>query len=131
MRKEFKKLPYVWVDCAMAFNTIQYCIDRSIPCFTFAMDASKKVSVKWRDINADNFTAHLSQFHNGFAVITGSTHIVIDFDLKHDPPQEIYDILMAGCECVEQTPAAIIFGFSLMRVPRTLPVAPMHIGITR
>lgn len=95
----------------MAFNTIQYCIDRSIPCFTFAMDASKKVSVKWRDINADNFTAHLSQFHNGFAVITGSTHIVIDFDLKHDPPQEIYDILMAGCECVERTPGGYHFWF--------------------
>ena len=32
------------------FNTIQYCINNSIPCFTFKMDSSKKV---WKKITSE------------------------------------------------------------------------------
>ena len=46
-----------------AFNTIQYCIDNSIPCFTFKMDASKELKgVKWGQINTENFRDYIVEF---------------------------------------------------------------------
>jgi hypothetical protein len=77
-------------------NTIQYCIDNYVPCFTFAMDQSKCCSVRWSEIDAENFTQHLRHDHNGFAIITGGRYIVIDYDEKHSPPKHIYDALMAA-----------------------------------
>ena len=37
------------------FNTLEYCINNSIPCFTFPMDATKKTNIKWSGINKNNF----------------------------------------------------------------------------
>lgn len=94
-----------------SFNTIQYCIDNKIPCFTFQMDSSKKCPIKWGDITLNNFTEHLKHHHNGFAIITGEKYIVIDFDSKHNPPHSVYDILYSNCECVEQTPSGFHFWY--------------------
>ena len=75
------------------FNTIQYCIDNSIPCFTFELNSSKKTNINWRQITSDNFKKYINS-DNGFAVVTGYTHFVIDFDeKKHNPPQEIKNTL--------------------------------------
>jgi hypothetical protein len=97
---------------APLFNTIQFCVDNNIPSFTFYMDYDKKVytsqdkkyHVSWSKINTINYKNHLKQDHNGFAIITGEKYIVIDFDLKHNPPAIIYDTLYANCQAVEKTP---------------------------
>jgi len=34
------------MEGAGLFDTVQYCIDNSVPCFTFRMDSSKRVCVK-------------------------------------------------------------------------------------
>ena len=94
-----------------AFNTIQYCIDNSIQCFTFKIDESKACRVKWSEINESNFIKHLSQYDNGFAIITGYKYFVVDFDSKHNPPQKIYDILFENCKAVEKTPGGFHFWF--------------------
>jgi hypothetical protein len=102
------------IDKMTAFNTIQYCIDNSIPCFTFFMDDTKKVSVKWSTINKDNFTKYIQTSQNGFAIITGYTHFVIDFDEdKYNPPQEIKNILFENCEAVEKTPGGYHYWFKI------------------
>jgi P4 family phage/plasmid primase-like protien len=93
----------------MAFDTIAYCISQHIPSFTFAMDASKKCNVKWSAITAENFQSHIGT-HNGFAIITGE-YIVIDFDLKHSPPQAIYNTLEQACSAIERTPGGYHFWF--------------------
>ena len=49
------------------FNTIQYCVDNNVPCFTFKMDATKKCTVKWRQLTAPN----IRHGENGFAILTG------------------------------------------------------------
>jgi P4 family phage/plasmid primase-like protien len=98
-------------SAATQFNTIQYCIDTKVPCFTFAMDHTKTLRVKWSEITANNFHTHLSTAHNGFAIITGGKYLVIDFDSKHSPPQHIYDTLLAGCTAVEKTPGGYHFWF--------------------
>lgn len=95
------------------FNTIQYCIDNSIPCFTFKMDVSKKTNINWRQITPDNFKQYINS-DNGFAVITGHAHFVIDFDeKKHNPPQEIKNTLMENCSAVEETPGGYHFWFKI------------------
>ena len=93
------------------FNTIQYCIDNIIPCFTFPMTMEKKVNVKWKDITKDTFMTKISKTHNGFAIITGGAYIVIDFDTKHNPPIAIYDALFKACLAVEKTPGGFHFWF--------------------
>jgi hypothetical protein len=94
------------------FNTVEYCINNSIPCFTFMMDATKKIAVKWSSINKNNFTEHINKSHNGLAIITGPTHFVIDFDEdKYNPPQEIKNILCENCTAVEKTPGGYHFWF--------------------
>ena len=70
----------------MEFNTKTYCKQERIPCFTFTMNASKKCTAKWKHITRDNFVIELRDHENGFAIITGHTHTVIDLDLKHNPP---------------------------------------------
>jgi P4 family phage/plasmid primase-like protien len=94
-----------------AFNTIQYCIDNIIQCFTFKMDESKACRVKWNEINESNFTKHLSQYDNGFTIITGYKYFVIDFDYKHNPPEVIYNTLFENCKAVEKTPGGYHFWF--------------------
>lgn len=96
---------------AQAFNTIQYCIDNSVQCFTFKMDESKTCRCRWSEINDKNFTSHLNQYDNGFAIITGQKYFVIDFDSKHNPPQHIYDLLFEHCKAVEKTPGGFHFWF--------------------
>ena len=94
-----------------AFNTIQYCIDNSVQCFTFKMDHTKKCNIIWSKINDKNFEKYLSQYDNGFAIITGYKYFVIDFDSKHNPPQEIYELLLENCKAVEKTPGGFHFWF--------------------
>ena len=93
------------------FDTIDYCIAHQIPCFTFSMDATKKCCKPWKEITPSNFLFAVDHGENGFAIITGHTHVVIDFDLKHDPPQTIYDILEANCDAIERTPGGYHFWF--------------------
>lgn len=94
------------------FNTVEYCINNSIPCFTFAMDATKKIAVKWGAINKTNFIEHINKSHNGLAIITGHTHFVIDFDEdKYNPPEIIKNILFENCSAIEKTPGGYHFWF--------------------
>ena len=94
------------------FNTVQYCIDNNIPCFTFPMDATKRVSIRWSEITQANFRNYIHDGHNGLATLTGHTHVVIDFDeKKYNPPQEIKRQLMEHCFAVEETPGGFHFWF--------------------
>jgi len=78
------------------------------------MDHSKRVSVSWSTITPHNFTNYIHSHHNGFAIITGYTHIVIDFDeFKHHPPDSIKQLLMNHCSAVEQTPGGFHFWFTV------------------
>jgi hypothetical protein len=42
------------------FNTIHYCIKNNIPCFTFPMDKTKKVSVAWNQITPENTKEYIN-----------------------------------------------------------------------
>lgn len=96
------------------FNTVEYCINNSIPCFTFALDATKKTNIKWGSITIKNFKDYISNAHNGFAILTGYTHFVLDFDeVKYNPPQEIKNILFENCGAVEKTPGGYHFWFKV------------------
>lgn len=75
------------------------------------MDHTKKCNIAWKQINSSNFISKLDEYDNGFAIITDKKFIVIDFDLKHSPPEEIYNILTEYCECIEQTPGGYHFWF--------------------
>jgi hypothetical protein len=75
------------------------------------MNASKQCFVKWSEITQENFETFLKEYHNGFAILTGGKYIVIDFDSKHNPPQEILICLMEQCKAVEQTPGGYHFWF--------------------
>lgn len=93
------------------FDTIQYCIDNSVPCFTFPMDFHKRASVKWSDINKDNFVKHISRDDNGFAIKTGEKYIMVDLDLKENPPDHIHELLEANCSAIEKTPGGYHFWY--------------------
>lgn len=102
------------MDNMIDFNTVEYCIHNSIPCFTFPMDDTKKTTIKWSNITAENFTSYINHKHNGVAILTGYTHFVIDFDeLKYNPPQEIKNILFENCAAIEQTPGGYHFWFKI------------------
>jgi hypothetical protein len=75
------------------------------------MSADKKCFKTWGKITAENFKKELNQSDNGFAIITGDKYIMIDIDLKHSPPQEIYDCLYKNCKAVEKTPGGYHFWF--------------------
>jgi P4 family phage/plasmid primase-like protien len=97
---------------AQTFNTIQFCINNTVPCFTFSMDYTKKPGdTKWKEITSANFINYLNQKHNGFAIITGDKYIVLDIDNKHSPSQTIIDFLHANCDAVEQTPGGFHYWF--------------------
>lgn len=93
------------------FNTIDFCRENRILSFTFQMNHTKKCSVKWSDINHENFTQFIHDIHNGFAIITGQMYIVIDFDEKHKPPMEIRHILEENCDAIEKTPGGYHFWY--------------------
>jgi P4 family phage/plasmid primase-like protien len=76
------------------------------------MDRTKRCTVKWSAITDTNFTSYLSRDNNGFAIITGSKYIVLDFDSKHNPPQDIYNVLYDACNAVEKTPGGYHFWFT-------------------
>lgn len=99
----------------MEFNTVQYCIDNSIPCFTFKMDASKELKgVKWGQINTENFRDFIVSGDNGVVIKTGFTHFVVDFDEdKYHPPEDIKLQLLDGCSAVEKTPGGYHFWFKI------------------
>ena len=98
----------------LEFDTVKYCIENSVPCFTFKMDASKKVSVKWGSITKENFGEYINKEENGIAIITGQTHFVLDFDeLKYSPPEEIKNILNDNCGAIERTPGGYHFWFKV------------------
>jgi hypothetical protein len=95
-----------------SLDTIKYCIENSIPCFTFKMSADKQCYKKgWNKINESNFREHINEDENGFAVVTGITHIVLDFDSKYNPPMEIYETLLKNSKAVEKTPGGFHFWF--------------------
>jgi hypothetical protein len=93
------------------FNTIHYCIDNKIPCFTFPLDKTKKVNISWSQITQENMSKYINYDHNGFAVITGNVFIVIDYDEKHNPPKDILKALMDNCQAVERTPGGYHFWY--------------------
>ena len=101
-------------DRMSVFNTLEYCIEQSIPCFTFKMDATKKMAVKWGTINTHNYKEYINKSHNGVAIITGFTHFVIDFDeAKYNPPEDIKNTLFENCGAIEQTPGGYHFWFKI------------------
>lgn len=93
------------------FNTVQYCIDNSIPCFTFAMNATKKITVKWGAINQNNFKDYIDESQNGVAIITGHTYCMIDIDFKHNIRDAITHLLKTHCKAYERTPGGYHFYF--------------------
>ena len=95
------------------FNTKEYCISHHIPAFSFTLNDTKECSDNWKSLTPTNFAWRINDYDNGFAVITGFTHMVVDFDLKHNPPQAIYDVLNESCSAVERTPGGYHFWFLL------------------
>lgn len=96
---------------ATPFSTIQYCINNKVPCCTFPLNHNKEIHVAWSKINENNFTTYLNPRDNGFAVLTGYKYVMIDYDLKEDPPHHIYEILYDNCDAVEKTPGGFHFWF--------------------
>ena len=96
-----------------AFNTKEYCISHHIPAFSFTLNDTKECNDNWKSLTPTDFAWRINDYDNGFAVITGFTHMVVDFDLKHSPPQAIYDVLNESCNAVERTPGGYHFWFLL------------------
>jgi len=94
-----------------AFDTLRFCIKNEVACFTFPMDASKKVSVKWSTINSTNFYEFVNPAENGFAILTGDKYLMLDIDTKHTPPPCIYETLERCCTAIEKTPGGFHFWF--------------------
>ncbi len=92
------------------FNTVQYCIDNAIPCFTTQLTAEKRPGF-WKHITVDNFKEYINPKHNGFALITGHTHYMIDIDFKHNVPESITQLLKMHCKAYERTPGGYHFYF--------------------
>lgn len=96
----------------MSFNTIQYCRENHIPCFTFTLDHTKQCRKSgWNTITSETMNDHLSMDDNGFAILSGISYLVVDLDSKHNPPQEIIDSLMDHCRAIEKTPGGYHFWF--------------------
>jgi P4 family phage/plasmid primase-like protien len=67
----------------------------------------------WGHITRVNFKEHINKNHNGLALITGHTHIMIDVDLKHNVPEDITNLLKANCKACERTPGGYHFYFKI------------------
>lgn len=92
------------------FNTVEYCINNSIPCFSTQLTSDKKPG-HWKHITQDNFKEYINPKHNGFVLITGHTHIMIDIDFKHNIPDAIIQLLKTYCKAYEKTPGGYHFYF--------------------
>jgi len=92
------------------FDTVEYCINNSIPCFSTQLTADKRPGY-WKHINKENFKEYINPKHNGFALITGHTHIMLDIDLKHNVPDGITQLLKTHCKAYEKTPGGYHFYF--------------------
>jgi P4 family phage/plasmid primase-like protien len=93
------------------FSTVLYCKERNIPCFTQMLVGSKRPTVRgWNEIREyDEKNIHAEE--NGFAIVTGPTHVMVDIDLKHDIPSEVTSTLMDNCGACERTPGGYHFYF--------------------
>ena len=92
------------------FNTVEYCINNSILCFSAQLTADKTPGY-WKHITKDNFKDYINPKHNGFALITGYTHFMIDVDFKHKVPEDITHTLKTYCKAYERTPGGYHFYF--------------------
>jgi len=112
------------------FNTVQYCLNNNIPCFTFYMDSTKQVhDIPWKTITPDNFRDYVHEHHNGFSIVTGFTHIMVDIDLKHNPPQEICDFLIEIVRRLNVLLVDIIFGIVSTIAPLPFPIKQLLYGM--
>ena len=93
------------------FSTASYCKEGNIPCFTQMLVGSKRPMVKgWNEIR-EYEECRVKVGENGFAIVTGPTHVMVDVDLKHDVPSVITETLMANCGGYERTPGGYHFYF--------------------
>lgn len=92
------------------FDTIQYCIDNNVPCFTKSMNDKKAIGL-WGHITPDNFKGFINRNHNALLLLTGYTYIMIDIDFKHDVPDTIIQLLKDNCKAYEKTPGGYHFYF--------------------
>lgn len=88
----------------MSFNTIEYCLEKNIPSFSFDMDYTKRPNINWSSINKNNMNQYVKKEKNGFAILTGPEFLVLDIDLKHKVSQQIQDDIMNQCCAIEKTP---------------------------
>jgi P4 family phage/plasmid primase-like protien len=97
------------------FNTIQYCIDNTIPCFsvkiTYANNDKQIVFPKeWTSIE----NAKINKKLNGFAIRTGTHFWVLDFDNCFEKlTQQTQDLLMNSCKTIVKTNRGYHFYFKL------------------
>ena len=82
----------------------EYCVQHGVPCFTMYLGEDKKCTAKWKHITPHNFHKEIREHENGFAIVTGFTHMVVDLDLKHNPPPALKEELDRECESIERTP---------------------------
>jgi P4 family phage/plasmid primase-like protien len=93
------------------FNTKTYCKEHDVPCFTQMLVGSKRATViGWNKIEKYDETM-VNPAENGFAIVTGPTHVMVDIDLKHAVPNVITEMLMANCSGYERTPGGYHFYF--------------------
>ena len=93
-----------------AFDTVQYCIDNSVPCFTVKI-RNKKSPGYWKHISTENFREYIDKNDNGIILLTGHTHIMLDIDFKGNVPDEITQMLKTGCQAYERSPGGYHFYF--------------------
>lgn len=102
---------------AQPFNTIEYCRQNAVPCFTFPMTHDKRCKEPWKTITAADADRVLHPtLHNGFAIITGHTHWLLDLDMKHAPNPVLdaaLDFLMDRCSAIEKTPGGYHFWYRM------------------
>jgi len=93
------------------FRTESYCKESNIPCFTQMLVGSKRPTVKgWNEIR-EYEDRRVKEGENGFAIVTGWTHVMVDIDVKHDVPSVITETLMENCGAYERTPGGYHFYF--------------------
>jgi P4 family phage/plasmid primase-like protien len=95
------------------FNTVQYCMENNIPCFsvkiTYENNEKKIIFPKeWTSIEKPR----INKNHNGLAIRTGSIFWAIDFDNCFEQlPQHIQELLMNSCKTIVKTRRGFHFYF--------------------
>jgi hypothetical protein len=100
---------------ATTFNTIQYCIDNTIPCFTLGIGWNRETSkkalyfpIEWQKIE----TPLIKEGVNGFAIITGKSIWVIDFDNCFERlPEVTQKLFRESCGTIVKTSRGFHFYF--------------------